>query len=436
MYLSTLVFALLASTSARADSEKRPVPDYDGRGNTDAQVHRKWSWIPRVLLWPAFAVNEYVLRRPLGWLVTTAERDRWLDTAVDAFSFGPRHDILLFPIVEYEWGFRTNAGFYYPGDNLFTRDNSIRIEAATGGVDYWSVTALDRYALDARTSVSTRFDFKRHSDILFFGLGPRVSDATRSRYGIQQLDLHTSLKQQRFGESWLELSAGARTVKYRNADCCGTDLTLDQRIANGTLATPPGYKVPYNVMYERAQIFLDSRPPRPAPGTGVYLRLNERYDFDISNDRGWIEYGGAVGGALDLDDQQRTLRLQAAVDFVDPIAGETPFNELAGLGSDLMPGFVGGWMLGRSTFATQLAYTWPITVWFDGEARASAGNAFDEHLQGLAPGLLRLSGDFGLTTSGQRDQGLEIVIGAGTEPIGDGFHITSVRLAIGSRGGF
>ena len=180
----------------------------------------------------------------------------------------------------------------------------------------------------------------------------------------------------------------------------------------------------------------DTRKPRPAPGTGVYVRLHERYDFDISNDRGWIEYGGALGGSLDLNGQQRTLRLQGAVDFVDPIAGTTPFNELAGLGSDLMPGFVGGWMLGRSTAATQLAYSWPITVWFDGEARLSAGNAFDEHLHGFALDELRLSGDFGLTTAGPRDQGFEVVIGAGTEPIGMGLHVTSVRFAIGTRAGF
>ncbi len=38
--LVALVFALLASTGARADSEKRAVPDYDGRGNPDAHVHR------------------------------------------------------------------------------------------------------------------------------------------------------------------------------------------------------------------------------------------------------------------------------------------------------------------------------------------------------------------------------------------------------------
>ena len=83
---------------AQADPEKRPVPDYDGRGNVDAHPARRWSWIPRIVLFPAYIVEEYALRRPIGWVVSKAERDRWLDTAIDTFSFGPQHNYMLLPL--------------------------------------------------------------------------------------------------------------------------------------------------------------------------------------------------------------------------------------------------------------------------------------------------------------------------------------------------
>ncbi len=412
------------------------MPDYDGRGNVDAKTHRRWSWIPRVVLWPAYALNEYVVRWPLGLLTTRAERDRWLDAAIDIFSFGPQHDILVFPIASYEWGFRPNAGLYFTGDNMFVFGNALRMQAAFGGEDYVSAAVLDRYALDAKTTLSTRFDYARRSDLTYYGLGPDVTSETRARYGLAQIDGNTNLERRGFGESHISVSVGARAVGYRNPDCCSSDPSIDARVAAGTLAPPPGYREPYTVMYERADLVLDSRAPRPAPGTGAYLRLHERTDFDEADDRGWFEYGGAVGGALDLDGLQRTLRLQLALDFVDPIAGLTPFNELATLGSDLMPGFAGGWMIGRSTAATQLSYTWPVSVWFDGEARLAAGNAFDAHLHGLTLDQLRVSGDVGLTSNGARDQGFEVVFGLGTEPIGMGANITSVRIAVGTRAGF
>ena len=101
-----------------------------------------------------------------------------------------------------------------------------------------------------------------------------------------------------------------------------------------------------------------------------------------------------------------------------------------------MPGFVSGWMLGRSVIAAQLGYTWPVWMWLDGQLRFSIGNAFDSHLAGLAGNKLRLSGDVGITTVGKRDQGFEILFGLGTETFEQGGGITSVRLTFGSRKGF
>jgi hypothetical protein len=131
------------------------------------------------------------------------------------------------------------------------------------------------------------------------------------------------------------------------------------------------------------------------------------------------------------------VKLQVAADFVDRLrAGVVPFNELASLGGSLMPGFVAGWMTGRSTVAAQLGYSWPVWMWLDGQARFSVGNAFGGHLDDFAGDKLRLSADLGLTTIGRRDQGFEVLFGVGTETLEQGAAITSVRLSFGSRKGF
>jgi len=84
----------------------------------------------------------------------------------------------------------------------------------------------------------------------------------------------------------------------------------------------------------------------------------------------------------------------------------------------------------------ELAYTWPVWFMLDGTLHVSAGNAFDGHLAGFAPDKLRLSTDIGIAMIGNKDSGLEILVGLGTETIEQGGHINSFRFAFGTRRGF
>ena len=54
------------------ESPKRAVPDYSGRGEEPTTAGDVALWIPRVILSPLYFVSEYIIRRPLGWLITTA----------------------------------------------------------------------------------------------------------------------------------------------------------------------------------------------------------------------------------------------------------------------------------------------------------------------------------------------------------------------------
>lgn len=438
-----LALACIAITQARpAIAEpKRARPDYDGRGNEDQHAGSWALWIPRVVLWPLYAVNEYLLRRPLGWLVRRSEADHWVETVADVVTFGPEGNYLLLPTALVDFGLQPSVGLYFAGDHMFDPKNHVRIHASTGGRDWISTTVLDRYAWNhALTSIAARFEFTRRPDYLFYGLGPSVTEATKSRYGLQRLDGGLIFRHKSKAESVFTVTAGVRAISFRK----GVDPPLDELVSSGRLAMPPGFDMPYTDLYQRAELVLDERAPAPAPGSGSYLRAHAETDFDVKSDRSWVRYGALVGAAADLTGHQRNVKLSLGVDLVDPFGGgdNIPFTELAMLGSDtilrsdLMPGFVTGWMTGRSAFVSQLGYTWPVWTSLSGEAHFGVGNAFGEHLAGLTTQKLRMSGDIGVTTSDERDAGFEVLFGLGTETIEDGAGITSVRVMFGSRRGF
>jgi hypothetical protein len=430
------IAVLAALGPEAAATPKRELPDYDGRGNPDAD-HDAWAlWIPRALLSPLYVANEYVLRRPLGAFVRTAERDHWADTVAGLFEFGPDNRDLIVPTALFDFGLLPSVGVYFSGDDMFASGNDVRLHAATWGAPWIHVTAADRYRLDSSQRLEARFELKRSEDNLFFGLGPDVTSATQSRYGLERADGKVGYRRRLTNESRIDVSAGVRQVAFVEGQCCG-DPSIETRLRAGELMAPPGYGVAYTSTYGAVDLRLDSRPPEPEPATGWFAFARGRPTLELGANLSWIEYGGAVGGSLDLTGHQRTLKLLLAADLVDAVSpGTIPFTEYPVLGSELMPGFVTGWMVGRSTVAAQLGYTWPVWLGLAGQTRLSIGNAFGEHFAGFAAKDLRMSGDIGFTTSAMRDQGFELLFGLGTETFGQGGGVTSVRVTFGSRQGF
>ncbi len=436
--VALLVAALgCAATTARADSTspKRALPDYDGRGNRDADAGTWALWIPRVVLWPVYAVNEYALRRPLRLVVSRAESKHWFQSISDLFEFGPGGKNLIVPTALIDFGLLPSVGLYVGLEDVGVANNAVRLHAATGGTDWLSVTAHDRYRYDdGAGSIAVRAEFLRRPDYVFLGIGPDVTRATISRYGLQRAEASVSFSRQFTAASRFTSSAGVRGMSYRAGDCCG-DPSLDERIADGSLAMPPGYPAPYTVVFHRTELTLDSRSEGPVT-SGAFLRLHGGSATDFEHGNTWVGYGATGGVTFDVTGHQRTVTLATRVDLVDPIQGSVPFNELAQLGHDQMAGFVLGWMNGRSTFVTEASYRWPVWMWLAGQLRVAVGNAFDEHLDGLALQKLRISTDVGVTSPLARDAAFEILFGLGTETFEQGAHITSARFSIGARKGF
>jgi hypothetical protein len=430
------VLASLASAGRAAPVDpKRDVPDYDGRGNPDTDAGSWLLWIPRVLLSPFYLANEYVLRRPLGALISRAERDRWSDSLAHLFTFGSGDKNSVLPIASFDLGLLPRVGAEYTRDDLFAAGNTLALRGSTWGPRWIEVAIADRDAIDPEDRVQVGLAARRAEDNLFVGIGPDATHRTRSRYGLERVDASAAYRRQLPGPAELDVASGVHRIDFVGGDCCG-DPSLDTRIARGELMAPPGYRDNYTAAYGRIELTVDTRRPRPEPGSGGYVHAFSAPSVAPATGRTWVEYGGVAGAALDLTGHRRTLRIELAADLVDRVAGgAVPFTEYPDL-DELMPGFAPGWLLGPSGAAAQLGYSWPLWLGLDAEARVAVGNAFGDHLAGLAPRKLRLSSDLELYTDTERDAGFELLLGLGTETFEQGAAVTSVRVLLGTKRGF
>jgi hypothetical protein len=123
--LASLLFG-----SARAE-EKREVPDYDGRGDPPTTTGDVLLWGPRIALAPPYLVSEYLLRRPLGFVITNAERSGVPILVYDFFTFGPDHNAGVFPTAFVDFGFLPSVGLYAFWNDAFTPGHDLRLRGAT-----------------------------------------------------------------------------------------------------------------------------------------------------------------------------------------------------------------------------------------------------------------------------------------------------------------
>ena len=128
------------------------------------------------------------------------------------------------------------------------------------------------------------------------------------------------------------------------------DPSIEKVVDKGGYPLPDGFLTGYTAVYEHLSLTLDSRKPRPEPGSGVHVILEGEPAGDIRGRGGWVRYGGTVDGFWDVTGTNRVLSLSFAAAFADPLATEpVPFTELAALGGDLpMPGFLPGRLFGRA----------------------------------------------------------------------------------------
>jgi hypothetical protein len=449
--------ALAAAPSApeRGPDDRRDPPDYDGRPEptTPGDVA---LWVPRVILFPLYVVSEYVVRRPLGWLVSTAEHEHWPALFIDFFTFSDRQGGVV-PTGMIDLGMRPSVGVYAFWNDFVASGNDLRLRATYGGSGFWQLQMADRLALGTG-QLSLMGAYEARPDNLFLGVGPDQPDQTRSRYTSSTSRLDLTYRAPWVRSSYVRLTAELRQVELDGDPTCCDEPSVNEQVELGVFPSPPGMNQVYDVAGQLAELVYDSRFPRfpegpelgsdyvTPPGTGVRVGMRARavelLDQTLATGdelaSSWVNYGASLGGHYDLTGQQRSVSATIVVDFVDPIgSGQVPLTDLVSLGGDRpLRGFLANQFVDRSGTALRLEYRWPVAVWLDGSLLYEAGSVFGRGLSGFDVGKFRNSYGFGLAAVGAHDHPFQALVAIGTQSWEEGGGYDSFRLVFGTTAGF
>jgi len=429
----------LWAPAAHAEEAERPLPDYDGRGEPPTTTGQVLLWIPRIVFSPVYLITEFVLRRPIGFVIAGAERAGIPATLYDFFTFGTEHQAGIVPTLLINFDFYVSVGLYAFWDNAFVKGHDMRLRGSFGGNEWRSAAFSDRwrYTSDPFDRIAIEPSLERRPDYTFFGLGYDSRQSSLVRFGQDRLQLRGLIDKRIFKASSVQAEVALRHVEFRRGGY-KNDEELDDAIANGELPSPPGYDTGYFILRSGLTLTLDSRSPRPAPGSGVRLVTAFAHSADLRDSNSFVGYGSALTGFLDLNGRSRVVSLSVGARFADPIGDAViPFTELVTLGgTEPMRGLYEGRLIDRSAAVAAIGYRWPIWIWLDGALRAEIGNVFAEHLDGFELKRLRWSASLGAGSNGSTDSAFEIGVGVGSETFESGGTVNSFRFVAGTTHGF
>ena len=423
---------------------RRAPPDYSGRGAPPRDPADDLLWIPRVLFSPLYLISEYLIRQPVGWLVTEIERSHIFEEFFDFFTFGDDRSGGLVPTAFFDFGFVPSGGLYLWWNDVAMQGHDIRVSAGFGGPEWLHAKVLDRIRFDEHNELSFFAEGLRRPDYIWSG-GGWDSTELRGRYGRNAVGGGGAFQSRRLWRgSGFRYAAEVQFNSFEDSSYDSdhpAQLPIEQAAAQGWFDLPPGYTDGYIAFRHRLEGTLDTREERPAPGHGVRAQAWFEQGLDLRQaDRShWLRGGAQLSGAVDLG-SQRILQIIGLVDVVEPVGedGQVPFAEQVFLSRQplSMGGFLPGQLVGRSATVLTLEYHYPIWVWLEGSLHYSVGNAFGPRFEDFHVERLRQSFGVGFRTIGDRDNSALIMVAFGTEPFVRGASVTSVRFVIGSQGGF
>ncbi len=398
-----------------------------------------------MLFSPLYLVSEYVIRRPVGWLVSEIERSHLFDAFFDFFTFGVDRSAGLVPTAFFDFGFVPSAGLYLWWNDVGAPGHDIRINAGFGGVDWMHAKVLDRIRFDEHNEISFFAEALRRPDYLWHGGGWDTFQNQRARYGRDQIGGGAEFQSRRLWRgSGFRYFARVDYNQFNNSAYDidhASQLPMEEAVAQGWFELPPGFTNGYVAFRQRFEATVDTREERPAPGHGVRVQgwFEQGLDVRRAEASHWLRGGGQAAGFVDLG-EQRVLSLIGLLDVVEAVGtdGTVPFTEQIQLSEQplSMGGFLPGQLVGRSAAVLTLEYHYPIWVWLEGSVHYSVGNAFGSRFSDFEPERLRQSFGVGFRTVGDRDNSALIMLAFGTEPFVRGANVTSVRFVIGSQSGF
>jgi len=405
-------------------AQRRDPAHYRGRQNGTTAVEAL-SWIPRVLFFPAYAVTELGLRRPIYLGAEWADRNHVVPILDHVFH--PTPDIFWSPTLSLDLGSITFVGLQGRWRNLLVPGHELRASAAFGGVDAWRFKLRDRWQLGPSMYAGARGEYESRWDRAFFGLGPR------------SLDYRRNFSQAR-GEGFvfagfehgnylrLEVSEGYRSERTGG----GGSPSVEPRFTEKDL---PGFGE-LDLAMAMLDLRVDSRRAREENG-GVRFLANATYGRDPRDaQRSFITTELDVEGAVEVWHPDRVLAARAYTMTTSPLGAEpVPFTHLATLGGRDHHGFIPGRFRGESALLFELRYRYPIAYFVDAQWTASAGNVLAQRFTDLTPGALTGSLGFGLRTRRTGTAAFELTVALGTSRFDEPFALDSVRLHFGTTEG-
>jgi hypothetical protein len=431
-----LGLALSAATAQAA--EKRPLPDYDGRKKqttpTDVAL-----WVPRVVLFPAYVLSEYVIRRPLGYLITEAERAELPSALYDFFAFGPDHKSGVVPVGFVDFGFNPSVGLYSFWDDAGFAGHDLRVNGSTWGERWLSGTITERFRFSESRSLTLTGTLLRRPDYAFYGIGPATRESALSRYSADKADTRLVLRTYFWRSSSVESTVGYRGVTFGPGHY-DQDPSITTAVARGAFPIPSGFGRGYRAFFSGIRLAFDTRTRKGGTENGFRVEVETEQGANPTADRpsGWVRWGGSIGGFLDLNGQNRVVGFAMTALAADPLGSTpVPFTELVSLGGNAtMPGFRAGRLCGESALVGTLRYSWPIWMWLDGSLQLAIGNVYGSRWRGASWEQARMSTAIGVESNNSRDSIFQALVGIGTETFESGAAVNSLRVVAGVRHGY
>ena len=409
--------------------------------------------VPRVLLFPLYAVNEYLIRAPLGATMRWVERDYIIDKTIDTLTWRDR-TIGIFPIVSLSNGQRPGFGFSAFADHPFVPWHFMTLATTTDFQRNVMTLFTNRFKLSETTSILWRANYEQRNDFLFYGYGPRtnkndqtrferrkpftslelISNAdtyTRSRLGedqgidvvpVTQLSPAQRLLSGRIG---IELSDNTFHCTTRTPDICkvpSRGIQRDTVIGPGRTGEAAFFEHGYSLLRVKALGSIDTRAPDNPQQTGIRFDAFGRYGKglgDRASGVNFFRYGGELGLFLDVSGGlKRVIAARFHVEMLTSTSHHTPvpFEELIALGGpESMRGFLPSRFLGTSAAFGSLEYRYPIWSFLNATMFYDLGNVFGDYLRDFDVKLLRGSWGLAFRSNTSRDVSFQFLIGAGTK---------------------
>jgi hypothetical protein len=404
---------------------RRTLPDYDNRPPPPPSAGEVAAWIPRVVFFPLYAVTEYVIRAPLGYVTTQLERAHVIDR-LDRIMH-PLPNLRITPSLVVDLGLVTSGGLHLTWTDAGARHNTVRLIGATGGAHFWRLGATDSYEFAPRGFAGISVQYTERADWRFYGLGSNTLRRDEQRFNWARTDI-------RFYVDWATLHhvgvSAASGVRYDRFGAPSVPLTLQTPVQ--------GYD-DHGTFYTEARMFADTRPMNRPGTTGARIEAAASAAQDTRlGTRQWV--GGEVEGSVYVEVKHpgRVLSLRTYAAMVEPLGSmQVPFVDLVTLcGFESMQGFYWGRFRGESAALMTLSYRYPIWTYLDGMLFTEVGNTFGRHFEGFDVRRLYGSAGIGFRTTGDRDLSFHGLIAIGSSRFDEGFEIQSVRLAFGINRGF